>query len=49
MLFSTFLTLVLVPVLYAILSRFVNVQQEEEKTEMGHGTAAARELVPQGS
>ena len=40
MLFSTFLTLVLVPVLYAILSRFVRVSTEEEHDLAAEGRPA---------
>jgi multidrug efflux pump len=50
MLFSTFLTLVLVPVLYAILSRFVRVSTEEEHEVAAEGRPAGTspELATEG-
>lgn len=50
MLFSTFLTLVLVPVLYAILSRFVRVSTEEEHELAAEGrpAGASPELATEG-
>lgn len=50
MLFSTFLTLVLVPVLYAILSRFVRVSTEEEHDLAAEGrpAGASPELATEG-
>ena len=50
MLFSTFLTLVLVPVLYAILSRFVRVSTDEEHELAAEGRTAGTspELATEG-
>ena len=50
MLFSTFLTLVLVPVLYAILSRFVRVSTDEEHELAAEGRTdgASPELAAEG-
>jgi len=50
MLFSTFLTLVLVPVLYAILSRFVRVSTDEEHEVAAEGRPAGTspELATEG-
>ena len=50
MFFSTFLTLVLVPVLYAILSRFVRVSTEEEHEVAAEGRPAGTspELATEG-